>query len=86
MRKFLIAAAAAGTVLLAGALTPSPASAVTLPAPAALGDAIADTSIVDEARYVCRRVRVCGYYGCGWRTRCYYTRGYYRPRYYRRYY
>jgi hypothetical protein len=88
MRKFLIAVAAAGTVLLAGALSSTPADAMTLPAPAGMNSAIADSSVVDDVRYVCRRYRVCGYYGCRWRSRCYYTRSYYRPRYryYRRYY
>jgi hypothetical protein len=87
MRKAFLALAAAATVFAAGALLSTRADAMTLPAPAAMHDAIADTNLVDAARYVCRNVRVCGYYGCRWRQRCYWVRDYYRPRYryYRRY-
>jgi hypothetical protein len=84
MRKALLTFAAAATMLSAGALFSTSANAMALPAPGGIRHAIVDASLFEDVRYVCRRYRVCGYYGCRWRTRCYYTRPY--RRYYRRYY
>ena len=84
MRKTLLALCAAVNVFAAGALTTGTASAITLSSPAGIAAAIDDTSLAENVAYVCRRVRVCGPYGCTWRRQCYHTRPYYRP-YYRSY-
>ena len=65
MRKTLLALCAAVTVFAAGALTTGTASAITLSSPAGIAAAIDDTSLAENVAYVCRRVRVCGPYGCG---------------------
>ena len=82
MRRLMFVLAAAAAILSFGSL--NRAEAMTLPAPAAMADAIG--SAAESVAYVCRRV--CGRYGCA--RRCYYTaprryvRPYYRP--YRPYY
>lgn len=85
MRKTLLALCAAVAVMAAGAATTGTASAMTVTSPAGVAAAIDDTSLAENVAYVCRRVRVCGPYGCGWRRSCYHTRPYYRP-YYRPHY
>lgn len=84
MRKTLLTLCAAIAVSAAGALTAGTASAMTLSSPAGIAAAIDDTSLAENVAYVCRRVRVCGPYGCTWRRQCYQTRPAYRP-YYRPY-
>lgn len=84
MRKILLALCAAVTVFAAGAMTTGTASAMTVSSPAGVAAAIDDTSLAENVAYVCRRVRVCGRYGCTWRRQCYHTRPAYRP-YYRSY-
>lgn len=92
MRKaFLVLSAA--LALLIGASLSERASAMTLAAPAGAAAAAADTSLVDQVRYVCRRVWRCRAGFCGWRRVCWWRPGgyypyygYYRPyRYYRPY-
>jgi hypothetical protein len=73
MRNWLVAIAAAATVLSAGSLLSTRADAMTLPAPSAVRGAIIDGSVVEEVPYICRRVWRCSRYGCGWRQRCYWT-------------
>jgi hypothetical protein len=70
MRELLIAAAVAAAGLVA--ITQN-AQAVT-----AGPNAIQNGNPVEKVAYVCRRVRVCGPNGCGWRRQCYET----GPRYY----
>jgi hypothetical protein len=84
MRKIMLALGAAIAVFAAGTLTTGSASAMTVSSPAGIAAAIDDASLAENVAYVCRRVRVCGPYGCGWRRQCYNTRPYYRP-YYRPY-
>ena len=86
MRKTLLAIAAATAVFATGAMISAPAHAITISTPAGVAAAIDDTNLAENVAYVCRRVRVCGYYGCTWRRRCYNTRPYYRPYYQPRYY
>lgn len=73
MKKALFAIAAAAAILSVTSFVP--ASAMTLPAPAAMADAIGGQA--ESVAYVCRRW--CGPYGCA--RRCFYT----APRYYRPY-
>ena len=71
MRMFVAAAAiAAGVICLSQ-------NAQAFPAPSV---AVQGESAVHDIAYVCRRVRTCGPYGCGWHRRCWETgpyRGYY---------
>lgn len=73
MRRIVIATAAALAVFGAITLTVGRADAMALSTPAGIQDAIDDTGLVKDVAYVCRRVWVCGYYGCGWRRSCYWT-------------
>lgn len=88
MRKLFILGAAAATVL--GATLASPrAEAMTMSVPAGLNAAIQQGGVsAQDVAYICRPVRHCGYYGCGWRRACWwspgpaywgYGFGYYRP-------
>ena len=43
------------------------AQAMTIPAPAGIAALVDQISPVEEVAMVCRRVRQCGPYGCGWR-------------------
>jgi hypothetical protein len=81
MRRYVLAAATALTVLIAGALAPQSAHAMTLTTSAGIANAVDTTSLAQDVAYICRRVRVCGPYGCGWRRSCGYVGGpYYGPR------
>jgi hypothetical protein len=80
MRRFILAGAAALTVLAAATFVPNRAAAMTLPAAGGL-QGLAANGLVQEAAYICRRVWRCGPYGCGWRRSCYWS----GPRYYRPY-
>jgi hypothetical protein len=86
MRRIVLATAAAVAVLAAGTLAPGRAEAMTLSTPAGIQAAIDDTGLVQDVAYVCRRVWVCGYYGCGWTRSCYWTghRHRYRHHHWRR--
>jgi hypothetical protein len=77
MRRILLAIAATMAILSAAALLPNRAEAMTLPAPAGIGAAIVDTSVTEEAAYVCRRV----WNGYRWTRACFWRPGggYYRP-------
>lgn len=68
MRKLMLAMAATA-LLSAASFIPNSAEAMTLPAPAGLQTALADSSMVQEAAYVCRRR--CGPRGCF--RRCWWT-------------
>jgi len=74
MRRTMFAAAAVA-LLAAGALLPSRAEAMTIAAPIGLKAAIGDR-LAEDAAYVCRPVRRCGYWGCSWRRVCWWTRPY----------
>ena len=72
MRKLILTAAAAITVLAAGSLTTQRAEAFTLPAPSGLAAVANELNLTEDVRLVCSRV---------WdarrgrmRTRCYETR------------
>ena len=73
MRRIVLATALAFAVIAAGALAPGRAEAMTLAAPAGLQAAIGETSLAQDAAYVCARVWRCGPYGCGWRRVCSWT-------------
>jgi hypothetical protein len=84
MTRVLPAIAAATAIVCFVSLAPNRAEAITLPAPAAMADAIGGPA--EAVAYVCRRW--CGRYGCTrrcwWTGPRYYYRPYYRPyRYYR---
>lgn len=88
MRTYLLALFAAAAVIVSGAILPGPANAMALSTPAGIAAAADSTSLAENVAYVCRRVRVCGPYGCTWRRQCYHTRPYrphrsYRYRYHR---
>lgn len=72
MHRTLLAIAGAA-MLLCGGLTPKPAIAMTLPAPAALAGAAAGVNNFEQAAIV------CGPYRCF--RRPYWRRYYWRPRY-----
>jgi hypothetical protein len=84
MRRILLAMSATAAVLAAASLAPTSASAMALSSPAAIGAAIDTGSLAQDVAYVCRRVRVCGPYGCGWRRSCFWTGPRYRYRHWRR--
>jgi hypothetical protein len=85
MRRIILATAATLALISVATLAPGRAEAMTLSAPAGIAVAIDGTNLVQDAAYVCRRVRVCGPYGCVWRNRCWWTgpHRYWRHRYYR---
>lgn len=68
MRKLLISAG----VLIGAMSAISSANAIT-PGPIPIQSA----SPVQDVQYACRRVRVCGPYGCTWRRQCWENPGYY---------
>ena len=47
----------------------------------AIGIAANESTLRQDAAYVCRRVWRCGRYGCGWRRSCYWTPGPFAYRY-----
>lgn len=69
-KMFLMAALIAGFAA-AGSLMPSQANAMTISTPAAVQQALGEGTMAEQVRYVCRRVRHCGYRGCYWRRACY---------------
>jgi hypothetical protein len=81
MRRILLAVAATLAIVSAASLTTNRAEAMALGTPSGLRAAIEETSLAQDVAYVCRRVWVCGYYGCGWRRSCFWRPGgyYYRP-------
>jgi hypothetical protein len=81
MRRIVLAVAATLAIVSAASLTTNRAEAMTLGTPSGLRAAIEETSLAEDVAYVCRRVWVCGYYGCGWRRSCFWRPGgyYYRP-------
>ena len=88
MRRFLLALCAAAAFVAAGSFMPGPANAMALSTPAGIAAAAEGADLAESVAYVCRRVRVCGPYGCSWRRHCYHTRPYrshrsYRYRYHR---
>lgn len=88
MRGYLLALCAAAAFVAAGSIMTGPANAMALSTPAGIAAAAEGVDLAENVAYVCRRVRVCGPYGCTWRRQCYHTRPYrphraYRYRYYR---
>ncbi len=55
MRKLILTAAAALTVLATGALTTQRADAFTLPAPSGLAAVASDMSLTEDVRLICSR-------------------------------
>ena len=70
MRKIFLMAALIAGFAAAGSLVPSQANAMTISTPAAVQQAIGGGSAVEQVRYVCYRVRRCGYRGCFYRRVC----------------
>jgi len=75
MRRIVLATAATLALLAAGSFTPNRAEAMTVTTPTGLMAAIDGTNLAQDVAYVCRRVRRCGPYGCGWRRACWWTGG-----------
>jgi hypothetical protein len=75
MRRTLLAVTTGFAVMAVGALATGPAAAMTLPAPAAIAAAAPNAALAQDVAYVCRRVRRCGPYGCGWHRACWWTGG-----------
>jgi hypothetical protein len=74
-----MAIVAAATIVGAGSLLPSQASAMSAPAPAGLAAATGEVNLADPVAYVCRRF----WNGYRWVRNCYYRRGGYSHRPYR---
>jgi hypothetical protein len=81
MRRIVLAVAATLAIAAGASLTANRAEAMAIGTPSGLRAAIEETSLAQDVAYVCRRVWVCGYYGCGWRRSCFWRPGgyYYRP-------
>jgi len=78
MQRLSLAGLATAACVAAAALAPGSARAASLPtAPMALAQ-INTGGAVQQVRYVCRRVRVCGRWGCTLRRRCGWRPSYYR--------
>ena len=89
MRKIFLMAALIAGFAAGGLLVPSQANAMTISTPSAVQQALGEGTAIEQVRYVCRRVRRCGYRGCYVTRRCYNRPNYYRgygyrsyPRYY----
>ncbi len=88
MRRLIFALAALAASAVAGTALSGRAEAAVAGAPGALSNAAQTLNVVDEAAYVCRRVRRCNRNGCHWRRHCWYKphRHYHRHHHHRRYY
>lgn len=76
-RKFFLTAALIAGFAAAGSLMPGQANAMAISTPAAVQQAVNENGgTIEQVRYVCRRVRHCGYRGCYWRRACYHTPNY----------
>jgi hypothetical protein len=73
MHRAVLSAAATVAIITGAAMLPQSAEAMTLPAPAGIAAAVEGNTIAQDVAYVCRRVRRCGPYGCGWRRACAWT-------------
>ncbi|HEY6023811.1 MAG TPA: hypothetical protein VIV34_06495 [Pseudolabrys sp.] len=85
MRRIFVASVVLAVISLAGVLATTTARSMTAPVAAGLAPAIDQANPVEDVAYVCRRVRRCGPYGCGWRRECWETGPGYGPGYYRGY-
>lgn len=83
MRKILLTAAMIAGFAAAGSLMPSQANAMPISSPAAVQQALGGGAL-EQVRYVCRRVRRCGYRGCYWHRACYHVRSHWHRRHHRR--
>ena len=70
MRKIFLMAALIAGFAAAGSLVPSQANAMTISTPSAVQQALGEGTIAEQVRYVCYRVRRCGWRGCHWRRVC----------------
>ena len=75
MRRIMLTIAATLAFASLVSLTPAPAEAAAT-APAGIAAAIDGSSLVQDAAYVCRRVRVCGRFHCWWHRRCHWVKPY----------
>ncbi|HET7911589.1 MAG TPA: hypothetical protein VFL49_06140 [Pseudolabrys sp.] len=88
MRRMIVSCVAIAITSLAGIFVAATAEAMTTSVPLAMAGILESGNSIQKAEYVCRRVRRCGPYGCGWRRQCweagpgYYGGGYgyYAPR------
>jgi hypothetical protein len=69
MRKMFLSAALIVGFAAAGSLVPSQADAMPISSPSAVQDAIGNGAL-QQVRYVCYRVRHCGWRGCYYRRVC----------------
>jgi hypothetical protein len=88
MRRSIFALAALAAVAVAGTALSGRAEAAVAAPPGALSGAAQTLNVVDDAAYVCKRVRRCNRYGCHWRRACWHTGRSYHHRHYkhRKYY
>jgi hypothetical protein len=75
MRKMFLTAAMIAGFAAAGSLMPSQANAMAISSPAAVQQALGEGSMAEQVRYVCYRVRHCGWRGCHWRRSCHWRPG-----------
>ena len=79
MRKRIATVLLAAGLASTGMLVPAGAQAAPIVPPAGLANTLDRASPVQQARYVCYRVRECSRWGCGWHRRCHWRpRRYYR--------
>lgn len=86
MRKIFLTAAMIVGFAATGSLMPSQANAMPIASPSAVQQAIGGGTL-EQVRYVCYRVRHCGYRGCYYRRSCHWRPNHYgwrRHHYYRR--
>ena len=70
MPRLIVTSLVLAVILLAGLFVIPSAQAMTASIPVGLAAVIDKASSVEDVAYVCRRVRRCGPYGCGWRREC----------------
>jgi hypothetical protein len=91
MRRLIVTVIVLVVASVTGLSVIPSAQAMTASLPLGLAAVLDTASPVEDVAYVCRRVRRCGPYGCGWRRQCWHTgpgygggnyrsygRGYYR--------
>jgi hypothetical protein len=78
MQKLFLSSAAGIVLAVTGFFAAPAVQAMTTPLSSGITSAIQDASLIQNVELVCRRVRRCGPYGCGWRRQCWDA----GPRYY----
>ena len=73
MRRLIVTSIVLTVIALTGLFAIPSVQAMTVPTPVGLAAVIDNANPVEDVAYVCRRVRRCGPYGCGWRRQCWQT-------------